>query len=221
MALSREQKLQKKKDYYYANREVVLERNRKYRNLHREEIRERTRLYHKRYYAEHKDEIIERTNKYNKANKKMVAIWARERRKNPESWRRTRENENRYRNKKLLTDSGFKLNYNMSRSIRIALNRTKNGRKWQQFVGCSLLELKQHLERMFTKDMNWTNYGSYWHIDHIIPKSFFYYTSAEDEEFLLCWNYTNLQPMEATANLRKSNKYIGLCLETTEIGRNF
>ena len=50
-------------------------------------------------------------------------------------------------------------------------------------------------------EMSWDNYGK-WHIDHIIPLSS---ANSEDDIYKLC-NYTNLQPLWAEDNLKKSNK---------------
>ena len=57
--------------------------------------------------------------------------------------------------------------------------------------------------------MSWENYGSYWHIDHIKPDSRFIYESVEDIEFKKCWALSNLQPLKAEDNLKKSNKWNG------------
>jgi 5-methylcytosine-specific restriction endonuclease McrA len=38
-------------------------------------------------------------------------------------------------------------------------------------IGCSREEFLLHLEKQFTKEMNWENYGTYWEVDHIIPLS--------------------------------------------------
>lgn len=50
-------------------------------------------------------------------------------------------------------------------------------------------------------------YGSYWHVDHIRPMSWFDTTNFN--EFTLCWSLDNLQPLEAVKNRMKSNRYIG------------
>ena len=55
--------------------------------------------------------------------------------------------------------------------------------------------------------MTWENQGSYWHIDHIKPKSLFEYDSIDHPEFKKCWSLDNLQPLEAKENMRKNNKY--------------
>ena len=52
--------------------------------------------------------------------------------------------------------------------------------------------------------MNWDNYGTYWVMDHIIPLSS---ATNEDELYKLC-NYTNLQPLEKIANIKKSDKIL-------------
>jgi 5-methylcytosine-specific restriction endonuclease McrA len=68
-------------------------------------------------------------------------------------------------------------------------------------------DLIQHLESLFTSEMTWENYGTYWHVDHIKPQSLFVYTSMTDDEFKKCWSLSNLQPLEAKENIRKSNKW--------------
>ena len=60
--------------------------------------------------------------------------------------------------------------------------------------------------------MTWDNYGE-WHIDHIIPISYFDYSSYDDETFKICWDLNNLQPLWAKDNLIKSNKLINENIE--------
>ena len=72
----------------------------------------------------------------------------------------------------------------------------------------SIEELKHRLESKFKPGMSWENYGQ-WEIDHIVPDSWFTYTSAEDPEFQKSWDLNNLQPLWREENRRKSNKYAG------------
>ena len=59
--------------------------------------------------------------------------------------------------------------------------------------------------------MNWDNYGTDWHIDHIIPIKYQNPTIEEIEERL---HYTNTQPMWAIENIKKGNRDIGKKIPT-------
>lgn len=69
-------------------------------------------------------------------------------------------------------------------------------------LGISIDEFKIYLESKFTDGMSWHNVGE-WHIDHIKPLSSFNLT--DEDEFRKACHYTNLQPLWASDNLRKSN----------------
>jgi hypothetical protein len=58
--------------------------------------------------------------------------------------------------------------------------------------------------------MSWSNYGTYWTLDHIIPQVAFSYTSMNDQSFLDCWALSNLQPLEKIKNLSKNSIYKGI-----------
>lgn len=93
--------------------------------------------------------------------------------------------------------------------LRNRINRALRGivKKANTFwlLGCTIEELKQHLENQFKGNMSWDNYGFYgWHIDHIIPCASFDLSKASEQK--KCFHYTNLQPLWAEENLRKSNK---------------
>lgn len=101
-----------------------------------------------------------------------------------------------------------KLARNISRRIRQSLNDSRKSVSWTTLVDFTKEELKIHLESLFLEGMTWDNYGSVWHIDHIIPISRFNISSPYCDDFKLCWSLNNLQPLFAIDNLKKSNKYI-------------
>lgn len=107
---------------------------------------------------------------------------------------------------KIQRQNPFKrLSKNTSKSIWECLNGKKNYNKWLTFVDFTLEELIVHLESKFDEKMTWENYGSYWHLDHIKPLSWF----NLENEFKEAWSLNNLQPLEAKLNLSKCNRYEG------------
>lgn len=100
-------------------------------------------------------------------------------------------------------------NYNLTIILRQRLGKAiKGGYKAGSAVrdlGCSIEEFRVYIESKFQPGMNWNNLTrNGWHIDHIKPLSSF---NLEDpEQFKQATHYTNLQPLWAEDNLRKSNK---------------
>ena len=79
-----------------------------------------------------------------------------------------------------------------------------------EYLGTSIEEYKNYLEKQFKEDMNWENIGSLWHIDHIIPLKYKENGIVPSlEEQIKRLHYTNTQPLYATENLKKGNRYIG------------
>lgn len=101
----------------------------------------------------------------------------------------------------------YRLDCNIGMLIYHSLKDKKAGRRWETLVDYTLKDLIKHLESLFDQNMTWENYGSYWHVDHIKPRSLFKYTSSDDPEFKKCWALENLQPLEKTANFRKNNTF--------------
>jgi hypothetical protein len=103
-------------------------------------------------------------------------------------------------------DVEFRMRENLSGRIRVALNY-KSARKIEKTIsllGCSISELKIHLQSQFTSRMNWNNYGKNgWTIDHIIPCRAFNLLNEEGQK--KCFHYTNLQPLWNTDNQLKSD----------------
>ena len=96
-----------------------------------------------------------------------------------------------------------KLNNNLSRAIGKTLRGSKNGTDWYVLVGYNAEKLKKHLEKQFTSELSWDNYGTYWHIDHVVPKAAFNFNRPEDIDFKRCWSLKNLQPLKAAENRHK------------------
>lgn len=129
-------------------------------------------------------------------------------RKRKKQWiQRNPEYMNQYYRQLRKESPQYRLDCNMGVAIYQALRSKKAGRRWETLVDYTLEDLIKYLEGQFDDKMNWGNYGSYWHVDHIKPRSLFRHTSAEDPEFKECWSLKNLQPLEKIANFKKGNTF--------------
>lgn len=151
----------------------------------------------KHWEQNNRENAIERQKRWLQRNPEYIKNYM----KLPEN----KERINRYYRQLRKENPKFHLDQNMAIAIYQSLKDKKAGRKWETLVGYTLKELMSHLEKQFDEKMNWKNYGSYWHVDHIKPRSLFKYACPEDQEFKECWVLKNLQPLEKIANLRKSN----------------
>ncbi len=104
-----------------------------------------------------------------------------------------------------------KINARMRALLRSVLVRKgiKKTSKTYTLLGYTGEELIQHLESQFTNGMSWDNMNE-WHIDHIRPVASFNYDSTDHPDFKKCWALNNLQPLWATDNIRKGDKWDGV-----------
>ena len=182
------------KDYRILHRE----RLKKYGNHYRFENHKKDMERKKRWAEIHPQNVRDASKRWRLKNSQNTKDASRRwRLKNPEYIKRRRK-------KICSTPKGY-LNCKMSKSIFKALRDNKAGRRWEKLVGYSVGELHAHLESLFTDDMSWKNMGQ-WHVDHIVPKSFFIYDKPEDQEFQYCWSLDNFQPLWAKENRQKHTK---------------
>ena len=105
------------------------------------------------------------------------------------------------------TDLNFKLKNNIRNRINLCIKRGSKTSTTVELLGCTICELRHHLEKQFKEGMTWNNHGfgkDKWHIDHIIPCANFDLTDPIQQQ--TCFNYTNLQPLWQHENIIKSNK---------------
>lgn len=167
----------------------------------------------KKYYAKNKHKILIRLKdkwknsdglkQYNKDLKRIHYSLNPDlcRNKAKDKWK----NNLKYREymKKFKSAPEIKLHSNISRAIREALKKNKNGRKWEEIVGYTRKELQFHLENKFKEGMTWDNYGR-WEVDHIIPRSSFDF--GKPDSITECWKLDNLQPLWMPENRSKYNR---------------
>jgi hypothetical protein len=192
---NKEKILAKQKEYNKKNKEKISARNREYGKKHRDKAKIREKKYRdnnkekkKEYAVKHKEKISEYHKLYRIKNKEKL-----------------KERKNELRRWKLKEDVSYKLEHNIRCRIRMALKNNSKTSSSKELLGCSIEELKKHLEKQFKEGMSWNNYCyRSWHIDHIIPVA--KYNLLLEEEQKKCFHYTNLQPLWAEENMKKGNR---------------
>jgi len=204
---NKKRELQNRKEYYKKNKEKILQNKKEYYQKNKEKILKRTRLSGKKWYQKNIKKMRLRHREYYQQNKEKILTSQKEyNKKNKEKRLQYKGKWQKYQRK---TNPRYRLDENMGTAIWVSLKNKKAGRKWETLASYSLEELIEHLEKQFNSKMNWDNYGSYWAVDHLRPRSLFNYTSSDDLEFKQCWSLKNLQPLEKIENIKKGNHYIG------------
>jgi hypothetical protein len=117
----------------------------------------------------------------------------------------------KYHQERRANDIDYKLKTSFTNRIGKSIKSNKQCKHSTDLLGCTPRYAHEHLERQFKEGMTWDNYGYYgWHIDHIIPLSFFDFTDYEQQK--RAWHYTNLQPLWAEENFKKGKKIIEMQL---------
>lgn len=114
-----------------------------------------------------------------------------------------REWSNEYRRKRMIEDPLFVIKSRIRSRVKESFRRngfTKRSMT-REILGCSFEEFKIHIEKQFIDGMSWDNKDQ-WHIDHIVPLAM----AKSEEEVILLNHFTNLRPMWAIDNMKKSDK---------------
>lgn len=169
------------------------------------EYRDKKKELGKLYYKNNKKDVKIRRLLWYKKNKEKVLednrIWYLNNKK------KAHISASNYIKRKRLIDSNYKIQNNIGNRLRSVLknNNVRKNNRTLEYVGCSIEELRQYIERQFVKGMSWDNYGE-WEIDHIYPISRFDFTI--EENIYKAMNYKNLQPLWKIDNIRKGNKIV-------------
>lgn len=170
-------------------------------------------LTKKQYYQKNKIKYLDRVKKYYQENKEEKLNYAKKyRKKNQDKYNEyfTKNAQKIYQQrairekKRRKTDLSYRIYSNLRYRLYRAIKLNKKTQDTLDYLGCSIEKLKEHLEKQFTKGMSWDNYGE-WHIDHIKPCASFDLSIKKEQK--ICFHFTNLQPLWAIDNLRKSDKF--------------
>jgi len=163
------------------------------------------REYCKKSYQLYKEKKKAKSRKYKEKNRDKVSAYNKEYNKRPEVKNKRRIYNRRYENSRIFSDPVYRERRFLWKNICRALmvyGYSRNTKVYEA-LGADRDVVRKHLQEQFRDGMSWDNYGE-WQIDHIIPLS-----SAETVERVVELNhYTNLQPLWAEENAKKSNKIL-------------
>ena len=216
----KEAKRKQHAEYRRKNPEKLRKRNAEYRRKNPEKLRKRNAEYNRKnpekiwkrnaeYNRKNAEKLRKRNAEYNRKNaEKLRKQKAEYHRKNAEKIRKQKA-EYRLKNaeklRKQKAEHRKKPEVKIVQSQRVRLKRIVKSTSVSrhEMIGCTPLQLRQHIESQFVKGMTWENQGR-WHIDHIMPCSAFDLTNPEQVK--VCFNWQNLRPIWAKKNLSKGNK---------------
>lgn len=162
---------------------------------------DKDKLIHKKWKNKNPEKIrqnsLKQYYKYHEANKGRNRQWKKDNKDKVNSSNR------KYQQKKYHNDIKYRITNLLRGRFQKAISRESKKSSVLDLLGCSVNELKVYLSTKFADGMSWDNYGK-WHIDHIKPCSSFDLTKISEQH--KCFHYSNLQPLWAKDNLRKSSK---------------
>ena len=189
---NKEQIKEYRKKYYSKNKEREKKQMREYILKNRRQRKEYMKEYNKEYRLKNKEWMNKQMREYYSKNKEQRKEYN-SKLENIE--RRRNWTKNRYR-----TNVNFKLLTICRARLLAALKGKSKSASTIKLLGCTIEELRRHIESKFEPWMTWENHGL-WDVDHI--KACFHFNLVDPEQQRACFNWSNLQPMEHIANIKK------------------
>ncbi len=201
------------KDYRERNRERIQKRVAKWQKLNPGKVlrykakwaRENTdkiRAAEKRRYLRDPSKVIGYVKTYQKRHPERVAAQRKKYRENNRE--KVRRAQNNWQAKQM-SDVNFRIKKLLRGRTGIAIkavNGAKKCAKTIEMLGCSIEDFRIYIESKFDTGMTWQNYGSVWHVDHIMPCAIFDLTKPEHQK--RCFHFSNMQPLFVVDNLKKN-----------------
>ena len=181
------------------------------RKNYSEQNKEQIKQKQKSYYETNKELLIPKNKKYRLDNSEKINAQRKEYRNREEIKEYIKQKNNEYlpiKKEKIKEKRKTNLNFQISEILRSKLHKMLKGKytSRQKLIGCDIEHLKRWIEYRFDEHMSWDNLGKYWHIDHILPINKFNFTNFNEQQ--ICFHWTNLQPLNATENIKKSDKIL-------------
>jgi hypothetical protein len=198
---------QKKESKEYKSRPEVIKKikefNQTYKERHNELSRKNYNEY-KKFDLSYKEKAKKSKKKYysTENGKKRKSIW-------DKAYREKNKEKIKLRRRNNMKNPYYLLTHRLRSRFKKIVNRyvieckEPKTKMAKEFLGCDIIYYKEYIESLFLENMNWENYGE-WHIDHIIPISYFDLTI--EEELRKAFYFKNTRPLWAHDNLSKGAK---------------
>lgn len=181
------------------------------REYHSNYKRDRSEYYKKydakRYQNEtYRKNKIEKVKEWKKANKEKVDSFTKK--YYQDNKERISKNKLLWKQKQYKNNINYKIENILRSRFHHAISRALINKSQSSIdlLGCSIDEFKSHIEKQFKDGMTWENWSfNGWHIDHIRPVASFDLSDKKQQQ--QCFHYTNLQPLWAKDNLKKSDSW--------------
>ena len=191
---------EKSREYYLKNKGRIIENQKKYYLENKEHIAKYSKEYCKDYYLKNKEHMRKIAKEWRSKNKESISLRGRKHFLENKEHIYKRTNERKKIRRK--NDPNYKLLSNLRTRLWYALKGNSKSASTMELIGCTINELRKHLESKFEPWMNWENQGlGGWDIEHI--KACFHFNMADPKKQRACFNWSNLQPMEHIANIKK------------------
>jgi hypothetical protein len=192
------------KEYRLKNKEKRKEYDKEYNLKNKEQIKE-YRLKNKEKKKEYDKEYGKEYRLKNKEKKKEYYLKNKEKRKEHNSKPETQELRRNRENNRYNTDINFRILSICRTRLSHALKGNSKSASTMELIGCTVDELRRHIESKFELWMTWENQGlGGWDIDHI--KACSHFNMEDPKQQRACFHWSNLQPMEHIDNIKKGKR---------------
>lgn len=207
-----------KRSYQKTDRAKAVRRIYRNSRLDKDRQREYMRNYYPRYISDPENKRKKRIYMRDYVRRPDVQLRMLEKRSDPDKAAKIREYWIAYRAKpenkarrserdktRRKTDLLFKIMRSLRSRVGRALKKGGKCCSTADLIGCDVGFLRRWIEVKWKPGMSWDNYGRKgWHIDHIMPCASFDLSDPRQQR--ICFRWTNLQPLWALDNIKKSDK---------------
>lgn len=152
--------------------------------------REHVMEYNKNYKLENKSSISVYNSNYNIENRDTI-----------------QQRQTRQHNQRRKCDEAYKTSTLLRNRLRKFVLNIRIG-SIINLIGCKQPDFIKWLEFQFKCDMTWSNHGTLWHIDHVIPCHTFNLIDIDEQK--ICFNWKNMRPLYAKINMAHKLNYIDI-----------